>query len=86
MAGHIRHVPIILNGCDLVDHGSIPGVGAEGGRSTVRPLMVKETTSTGFLAQAFLRKVVSLLAILVLAVAVAVIDFLNILFFEKIIF
>lgn len=37
MAGHIRHVPIISHrhwvvvGCGLVDHASIPGIGANHG-------------------------------------------------------
>lgn len=39
MAGYVRHVPIISDGhwvvvgCDLVDHGGILGVGAEGGQN-----------------------------------------------------
>lgn len=39
MAGHVEHVPIISDGhwvvvgCDLVGHGSVLGVGAEGGQN-----------------------------------------------------
>ena len=69
-AGHVGHVPIISDGhwvvvgCDLVDRGGIPGVGA-------RPPMVQDASSPGSLAQAFSRKAASLLAILVSVAAAA---------------
>lgn len=39
MAGHVGHVPVISDGhwvvigCDLIGHGSVLGVGAEGGQN-----------------------------------------------------
>lgn len=71
MAGHIRHVPIISHrhwvivGCGLVDHASILGVGATHGHNYSEAPEEEDTTSTGSFAQAFLRKVEVLAAILV---------------------
>lgn len=56
----------ILVGLGLVDHGDVFG---EAGRNIARPLMMKDVTSTGSLAQVSLRKVASLPAILHSAVA-----------------